>query len=284
MKQLLDRLMQEERIDAYAPLPFSETRPVRAYLLERIADFTPKTALMLLIPYYAGPTENLSLYAAARDYHAYMQGLFSRLCPRLTEATPYRFFGFSDHSPIHERHAAASAGLGAIGENGLLLHERYGSFVFIGELITDAPPEALGYTAPAPLRRCSGCGACRRACPGGILRGESEFCLSAVTQKKGELTEEEKALLLQGGSVWGCDACQTACPHNRARIRDGRALTPIPYFREERLTRLTHSLISEMSDAEFAARAFSFRGRAPLLRNLALLGDSDLTTHAPTDT
>lgn len=271
-KPRTDELFQKEGILYHAPLPYELTRPVRPYLLSRIEDFSPKTLLVFLVPYYAGPTENLSLYASACDYHGYMKELFARLVPALHAAFGYRFFGFADHSPIDERHAAALAGLGVLGKNGLLLNETYGSFVFIGELVTDAPPELFGFTHTTPIRSCAGCDACRRACPTGILRGEGDTCLSAVTQKKGDLSEEEKALLLHGGSVWGCDLCQTACPHNLARIADGRALTPIPYFKEARITRLTTETLSALDEEAFAARAFSFRGRAPLLRNLALLG------------
>ena len=271
MKELLARLMKSELLDVYAVLPYEHTLPTRPYLLSRIPDFEPKTVILFLVPYYAGEAENLSVYAAARDYHGYMKDLFSRLCPALEEASPYRFFGFADHSPIDERHAALSAGLGKRGKNGLLLHEKYGSYVFIGEIFTDAPPERFGEFCVYEHQTCSGCSACEKACPTGLLRGQSTDCLSAVTQKKGELTEEEAALIRKNGTVWGCDVCQSVCPHNIARIRDGRAYTPIPYFREARMPYLSFTLLEEMSEGEFAARAFSFRGRAPLERNLKIL-------------
>ena len=270
-QNLLARLFAEEKIDAYATIPFSACKVPRGYLLDR-ATLTPQTAILFLVPYYAGETENLSRYASACDYHAYMRELFAHLIPPLAEKTGYRYLGFADHSPIDERHAAAGAGLGMLGDNQLLINEKHGSFVFIGELLTDAPPSFLGAKEPIPPRHCPSCGACKNACPSGCLRGESTLCLSAVTQKKGELNAEETALLLQGNSVWGCDICQEICPYNQRIMREKR-YTPITYFKENRITRLTREMLDTMDDKAFASRAFSFRGKAPLERNLGLFDE-----------
>ena len=266
---MLTELFGEEGIVDLAAIAYADCHILRPYLAERLS-FSPQTAVLFLVPYYAGACEKISAYAAAKDYHLYMQGLFSRLAPRLAESG-YSFAGFSDHSPIDERTAAAEAGLGVIGENGLLIHPRHGSYVFIGELLTDAPPAVMQAAPPMPIGHCEGCGACRRACPTGALREEGAPCLSAVTQKKGSLTAEEAALILKTGQVWGCDACQTVCPHNRRVLSDERAWTPISFFKEERLSRLTPEILSDMSEEAFSERAFSFRGREVLTRNLDLL-------------
>ncbi len=268
--ELLPHLLAGEGITAHAAIAYKDCRVLHPGMVARLSPFVPQTAILFLVPYYAGETENLSRYASGGDYHAYMQGLFSRLTPMLEKETGYTFCGFADHSPIDECHAAAAAGLGMVGKNGLLIHDAYGSFVFIGEWLTDAPPELFGVHPPVEPPSCMACGACARACPSGALRDKSAPCLSAVTQKKGELNDEEKSLVQNGGSVWGCDICQIICPHNR-KIIEKRMLTPIPYFHKNRISRLTTESLENMSDAEFSARAFSFRGRAPLMRNLALL-------------
>ncbi|MBQ8350910.1 MAG: epoxyqueuosine reductase [Clostridia bacterium] len=270
LNELVSRPLREEHIEYAAALPYEACRLLRPYLVERLSPFVPRTVILFLVPYYAGRAENLSCYASARDYHGYMKGLFARVIPRMQAESGCSFFGFADHSPIDERLAAAQAGLGMRGENGLLIHPRYGSFVFIGELLTDMPPEAVGAISPQEVLPCLSCGACARACPTGFLRGEGAECLSAITQKKGELTEQEVALVRAGGSVWGCDCCQLVCPHNVSAMREEQ-YTPIPYFREERITHLTKACLAAMTAEEFAARAFSFRGRTPLLRNLDLL-------------
>ncbi len=271
MKAFLSQFFESEHITAYAALDFADTTLTRPYLVERL-DFAPQTAILFLVPYYAGETENLSRYAAPRDYHLYMKGLFGRFSSALSVHHPsLHAAGFADHSPIDERAAAARAGLGLLGDNGLIIHEGFGSFVFIGEILTDVTPAEAAAVAPIPPRRCEGCGACRVACPSGILRGQSDRCLSAITQQKAPLTEEDITLMKTANTVWGCDDCQTACPHNIRAIKKGSALTPIPFFREERILEITPAILEGMSEADFAARAFSFRGRAVLERNLKIL-------------
>lgn len=255
----------EERISQFSFLPMDAVTVTRPELLFREGEFSPETVLMILVPYYTGKGENLSAYAVSRDYHLYMRGLGARLVDYLSERlTPYTFRFFADHSPIDERLAAVRAGLGVLGDSGLLLNPRYGSFHFIGEVITDCPPP--GGTPVHPVRGCEHCGACRAACPTGALTGQGD-CLSAITQRKGELTEDEISLMYRTGTVWGCDVCQLVCPHNRAALSG--AHTPIRFFHEERIPHLTAAALVAMSDEEFSARAFSWRGRATIARNLA---------------
>ena len=265
-------------------IPLSVCKPAKTYLLERAGIPSSGTAILFAVPYVmtadAGePTRNLSLYAVPRDYHGYMKELEAVVGPSLRGDYPdFAFALFADHSPIMEVDAAARAGLGMLGMNGLLLTPEYGSFVFIGELMTDADYTAVTGEAvpafPADPPRCEGCGLCVKACPAGCGEGSRDGCLSALTQKKGELTPEETAAIVKGGLVWGCDACQLACPHNRAIIKDGRD-TPVPYFREGRLIRADAEALAAMEDAAFKARAYSWRGRAVILRNCALFTKND---------
>ena len=83
--------------------------------------------------------------------------------------------------------------------------------------------------------------------------------------KKGQLTEREKELVKKSGLAWGCDLCQTCCPLN-AHIEK----TPIPFFYEDRIARLDAEILAGMDKRAFEERAFSWRGWAPLLRNLEL--------------
>ena len=82
---------------------------------------------------------------------------------------------------------------------------------------------------------------------------DSLDCLSAVTQKKGDLSEDEKAYIKKYGSAWGCDICQLVCPLVKKAI-DGGAETPIEFFRENRIKNLTPEALSEMTDEEFKKR------------------------------
>ena len=96
-------------------------------------------------------------------------------------------------------------------------------------------------------------------------------CLSALTQKKGALTPEEQDALRRHPLIWGCDDCQLVCPLNRAAL-SGAHDTPLAFFRAERLLCLTPEALAGMPEECFRERAFAWRGRAPLERNLALHG------------
>ncbi len=221
-----------------------------------------------VFPYFAGAAEgNLSLYARGQDYHAVVKTRLEQAAEWLRQEYGCGAIPMADVSPFPEVWAAACAGLGKLGQNGLLLTEEYGSFVFVGLLLTDLPLEGGG--APVP---CQGCGACLRACPGGALgangRVDETRCLSALTQRRGELREEQAYAVASHGLIWGCDACQLACPENR-KARE----TMLPEFREDLLCSLRAEDVAVGDRAfrkKYAGRAFTWRGVQPLRRNLEL--------------
>ncbi len=255
-------------------IPLSFCRILRPYLLERAGISLNGTAMLFVIPYSMQAdremlNRNLSLYAVPRDYHGYVEVLKTSLLPEMQARFPNRHFAlFSDHSPISEVEAAARAGLGVRGENGLLITPQWGSYVFIAALMTDADYTAVtGDDVPVfpdEPPHCEQCGACVAACPA----RNGGACLSALTQKKGKLTPDEIETLRAHPLVWGCDTCQTVCPHNQA-VPD----TPIPYFREKRICSLTSKFLEETDEDAFASRAFSWRGRSVILRNIKLKED-----------
>ena len=255
--------LNREGITLLAPVLLHDCRITRPYLLERegIAD---GTAIIFAVPYATPHSDgrNVSAYAAVRDYHIFFRDLFASLLPALQKDFPnHRFAGFSDHSPIDEIHAALIAGLGVKGDNGLLLTELFSSYVFIGEIITDA---ILPVTPVSPAE-CLHCGACRRACPVALDKSQ---CLSALTQKKGDLTEEEYARLDDHPLVWGCDSCQEACPYTVAAGKRGTLYETPPFFQNQICPALTVESLDRMDEETFRSRAYSWRGRAVIRRNL----------------
>lgn len=245
------------------------TKDVRCTFPELIArdGIAPRSAIVYLVPYYGGETVNLSRYAAARDYHLYIRELNSRLSDYLSSVKPGSVNkGYGDHSPIDERHAALSLGLGVAGKNGLILNEKYGSYVFVGDMLTDISPEELSASVPCEIKPCIGCGRCISACPTGILGGIGDDCLSAMTQRKGELSEEAIALIRKYNTAWGCDECQAACPYNNKGV-----LSPIPFFLEDRIEEITKDLLDSLDKAAFSSRAFAWRGRKTIERNIEIL-------------
>ena len=266
MSESLRKAFEKENIEYFAALPIEECRVTRQELIDR-AGIDARSVIVYLVPYYTGDGGNLSLYAVSRDYHIALREISDRVISALEESFPgARCRGFGDHSPIDERDAALKCSLGILGANGLVINRKYGSYVFIGEIVTDIEPSLLNAVAPAATERCDMCGACRSACPTGILRRESELCLSEITQRKGELDSECVELMRKFDTVWGCDLCQRVCPYNKEP-----KITPVSFFHEERIPILTTDVLNNMSKEEFAKRAFSWRGKKTVLRNLELL-------------
>lgn len=263
MDSRIAEFFKKENIEYYAAIDYADVLEINPGLRER-QNINAKSVIIFLLPYYSGETENLSRYAASLDYHIIIKNVAGRLSDLLRDLYPSSCaVGFGDHSPIDERGAALISGLGILGENGLLINEKYGSYVFIADVITDIPAELLGAGKPIPVSKCEGCGLCKKMCPTGILRNESTECLSAITQKKGELSEEEIDMMIKFNTVWGCDICQSVCPHNK----NPRA-TPIEFFKKDRIEYLTSEVLDAMDKEVFSKRAFAWRGRKTVERNL----------------
>lgn len=217
-----------------------------------------KSAVMFLIPYYTGKHENrnISLYAVSRDYHLYIKELNGRF---VGDGVHFYSF-FADTSPINERDAALKAGLGFKGKNGLVISEKYGSFVFVGTLLTDAEFDEDEYVSVCDEKSCMNCGLCKKNCA--FLRGETDICLSELTQRK-NVTDEQLEMIKKHPLVWGCDTCQEVCPHNNDVCE-----TPIEFFHKCLLSKIDYEMIESMSKDEFSMRAYAWRGKKTVLRNL----------------
>lgn len=227
----------------------------------------PTAVLVAAFPYFTGKTAgNLSVYARGQDYHAVLRRRSDTISHLLqTEYPECSFLSAADNSPIPEREAAWLSGLGLRGKNRLFILPPYGSYVFLGTILTNAPLD-IPNAESAP--ECMNCRKCLAACPTGALGGSS-VCLSDLTQKKGDLSEAEAALLKAHPYIWGCDICQNVCPYNRSP-----KVAPLPEFEEEYLADLTDEMLEELTNKTFAEkfghRAFAWRGAAVLRRNINL--------------
>ncbi len=258
------KLLQGIGITQYGIIPFSAVsdRLIPCRAKSRIPA-AAKSVAVLLFPYYIAPfpERNISLYAVVPDYHTIVTKLLCTLQAEFTALFPQQSAVFVDNSPIPEVMAAAKAGLGVIGQNGLLLNETYGSYCFIGCLVTDLD---LG-GSEKEVQSCIGCGKCKSACPGQVIGSHDidySRCLSAITQKKKPLTEGEIAAIAQSGMVWGCDRCQEVCPYNQNPKQ-----TDIPAFLQGAVPVITRENVTAL----FADRAFAWRGEAVICRNLDIL-------------
>lgn len=215
-----------------------------------------KTVILFLFPYKVKEErpQNISRYAAVPDYHRVCGKYLDKISADLKQRFPKNQFEFFiDNSPIPEVFAAASAGLGLMGENRLLLTKEYGSWCFIGEIVTD-----LKIDCQKAFEKCSLCGNCKKACPTGV---QGEICLSAVSQQKKELLDKEKELLIAHNIIWGCDICAESCPHNKN--------TKVTYIREFIDGYKNAYVLGE----DIKNRAYEWRGEKVVSRNFKLINN-----------
>ena len=230
-------------------------------------DFMPHSAIVCLFPYHVphkGPT-NLSRYTWATDYHLVVTDYLQRLVDELKTTDPDASFSIHcDTSPLADRYMAYLAGLGFYGKNKCFINPTWGSYIVIGTVLT-----TLEFESNTPMTdTCMGCNQCITSCLGQCLDG-NEFnyatCKSYLTQKKGDLTDDEQAIIRKSPLLFGCDVCQEVCPHNK-----DLPTTPIiefqsikPYVDVEELESMTNKEFK----AKYGHRAFSWRGKKILIRN-----------------
>lgn len=228
-----------------------------------------KTALVALFPYFAGEDEksNLSKYCQSEDYHKVCTRILDKIC---NECNFKDYKIFCDTGYHIDRALAFEAGLGFYGKNSMLINDKLGSFFFIAYALLN---EDLKLDFPLE-KSCIGCNNCIKKCPNGAILNDGkiceERCVSAITQKKGELSQKEEELIKNGRLIFGCDICQNVCPHNK-----NLTCTPITDFLNDRINVLSLSDIENLSNKEFKEKygkyAFSWRGKKVLERNLKIL-------------
>ena len=216
------------------------------------------------IPTSADDLLPVARYAQGRDYH---NGLLKR-ARKL--AAWLRSFGAEvyaevDAGAVAEKFWAMEAGLGWIGKNGLVIHEKFGSWLLLGALVTDLE---LQIDAPHP-DRCGECSACIPACPTGAIQEgrlvDANKCLAYLTIETKQPIPRELATSA-GGRVFGCDACQEVCPWNR-RAREGTLVDLRPRPEQKALPlEMLLALTDEEAQARFAGTPLMRAGREGLVR------------------
>ncbi len=234
----------------------------------KVFGFT-ENAFVALFPYYVkGEQGNISMYARGADYHRVVKDILKPIAEKMLELGAKKADIHCDNGIYNDRKAAFDAGLGFYGKNKMLINDLYGSYFFIGQVVSD-----LNFIKGTPLEKtCLGCGKCLEACITKTLKEgySAKKCLSDISQRKGELDEKESEYIKISGMCWGCDACQTVCPHNK-----DLDTTALKEFLSERILSLSESDLKDLSEREFKDKygkyAFSWRGAKVLKRNLKVL-------------
>ncbi len=220
-----------------------------------------KTAIACIFPYYSKEAlnGNISAYSAVQDYHIIIKEKLNEVCLQLSDIyASEQFVAFVDASPVNEVDMCLKAGLGVLGKQALLLSEKHGSFVFIGEIITTLQIQ----TQLKEAKNCIGCNLCIKNCPGKAISESgvnTQNCASYLTQKKGELTPQEIAIIRKAGLVWGCDMCQLVCPYNKDIKQANNE------FSEGIINKIERHTVQGI----YKGRAFGFKGLKILLRNFS---------------
>lgn len=206
-------------------------------------------------PVRSGIASRIASYALCRDYHLSIREKLGVLAEWIRESHPESSGRiFVDTAPLAEKSWAVEAGLGWIGRNSLLNTLRFGSFLLLGAIVTDAE---LPADKPFAEDHCGRCRRCIESCPTRAIREDRTInaarCIARKTIEK--VPGEEGAL---HGWLFGCDVCQRVCPHNL------HAPTTVhPEFMPMReLTELTAEKLLTMEKTEFE-RLF---GETPLAR------------------
>ncbi|WDW09422.1 tRNA epoxyqueuosine(34) reductase QueG [Priestia aryabhattai] len=201
-----------------------------------------------------------------QDYHTVLRDRLQKLETFIKEKVPAAILqSMVDTGELSDRAVAERAGIGWSGKNCAIITPEFGSYVYLGEMITDIP-----FPPDKPIE--DGCGTCNKCvdvCPTGALvtggQLNSQRCIAFLTQTKGFLAEEFRSKL--GNRLYGCDTCQTVCPENKGKdFHFHPEMEPDPELAKPKLKPLL-----TMSNREFKEKfghvSGSWRGKKPIQRN-----------------
>ncbi|UCC72161.1 MAG: tRNA epoxyqueuosine(34) reductase QueG [Gemmatimonadota bacterium] len=214
----------------------------------------------------------LARYARAVDYHTVFEEKLAELESSIRELAGDKVKTrlYVDYGPVLERDHAQRAGLGWIGKNTCLINTELGSYIFIGEILTDAQLEP---DDPFSLDHCGTCDRCIWACPTGAIEDarvlDARLCISYQTiELRGPIAIELRPAI--GNRIFGCDICQEVCPWNKEAPQ-----TSEPRFKpRDDISGPELIELMQLSEAEFDARfadaPLARAKRRGLLRNVAI--------------
>ncbi len=156
----------------------------------------------------------ISVYAQGDDYHDLIKGRLKQLGGWMAGRLGGDLKVFVDTAPLMEKPLAAQAGLGWQGKHTNLVSRDFGSWLFLGAILTslDLPPD------PPETDHCGQCRACLEVCPTQAFPApyqlDARRCISYLTiELKGPIPREFRPAL--GNRIYGCDDCLAACPWNK---------------------------------------------------------------------
>lgn len=202
------------------------------------------------------------------DYHHVLRDRLQRLEAFIRERVhepELKIKSMVDTGELSDRAVAERAGIGFSGKNCSIISPKLGSWIYLGEMITNIP-----FTPDHPITEdCGSCTKCLDACPTGAFVGPGQLnanrCISFQTQLKDMLTDE--MMTKMGNRLYGCDTCQIVCPKNRGlNWTHQPELQPDPEQAKPLLVPML-SLSNREFKTSFGSSAAAWRGKKPIQRN-----------------
>ncbi|PAD67982.1 tRNA epoxyqueuosine(34) reductase QueG [Bacillus sp. 7586-K] len=213
-----------------------------------------------------------------QDYHTILRDRLGKLEKFLKEKVPdIQVKSMVDTGELSDRAVAERAGIGWSGKNCAIITPEFGSYVYLGEMITNFP-----FPPDTPMEdQCGSCTKCLDVCPtGALVQGgqlDSTKCIAFLTQTKGFLPDEYRTKI--GNRIYGCDTCQTICPVNKGKdFHFHEEMEPDPEIAKPKLKPLLTISNKEFKE-KYGHISGSWRGKKPIQRNaiLALAHFKDTT-------
>ena len=216
----------------------------------------------------------ISVYARNKDYHGLIKGRLKELAGLLARDTGEDVKVFVDTAPLMEKPLAAAAGLGWQGKHTNLVSRDFGSWLFLGVILSAAE---LGPT-PVKTGDCGTCRDCLDICPTDAFPNpyqiDARKCISYLTiefKGKVELGLREK----MGNRIYGCDDCLAVCPWNKF----AQAASEAKLQAREELDAPSLSELAKLDDKQFrtlfSGSPIKRIGRDQFIRNvLYAIGNS----------
>lgn len=213
----------------------------------------------------------LARTAWGKDYHLVLREKLDFLAKFISdEIHDFKYKAFVDTGPLVDRYLANRAGIGWYGYNSAIINKDFGSWIFIGYMLTNLSlekDESLDGTT------CIDCNLCIENCPTSAIEGPYQFnankCLSNILQQKREVSDNVKPILNK--RIYGCDICQNVCPHNI----DIKEMTGQDFIPNELSNRVDLLELLKLSNKEynylFKENASGWRGKKVLQRNAIIV-------------
>ena len=203
------------------------------------------------------------------DYHTVLRDKLRLLETWLIERVPrVRVQSMVDTGALSDRAVAERAGIGWSGKNTSIITPEFGSYVYLGEMLTNLP-----FAPSSPVEEeCGDCRLCIDVCPtGAIVEAgvlNSQRCVAYLTQTKGFLPDEFRAKI--GNRLYGCDTCQTVCPKNKGKLNWLHdEFKPDPELAKPLLQPFL-TVSNRQFKETFGHVSGSWRGKKPIQRNAIL--------------